>query len=104
MPTPPLAPVTTIGPSSGRIPCRSRACTLIAAVNPAVPMAAASDVDRPSANGTTHSAGTRANSAYPPWRPVPISYPWTTTRVPTATSAESDSTTVPARSMPGTIG
>ena len=33
---------TRIGPSAGRMPCRTRASTLIAAVNPAVPIAAPS--------------------------------------------------------------
>jgi len=73
LPTPPLAPVTSTGPSPGRRPCSSSAMTDSPAVNPAVPMAIASRVDRPSPNGTTQFAGTRSYSAYPPCRATPRS-------------------------------
>ena len=62
LPTPPLAPVTSTGPASGVRPRFSRACTLNAAVNPAVPMVAACLAVRPS-SFTTQSPGTRAYSA-----------------------------------------
>ncbi len=62
-PTPPLAPVTTIGPSPGRRPRASSAATDIAAVNPAVPTAIASRAVSPSGSGTTQSAGSRSYSA-----------------------------------------
>ncbi len=65
LPTPPVAPVTRTGPSAGDRPRSSSACTLMAAVNPAVPRAAASRVLTPS-SFTTQSAGTRAYSAKPP--------------------------------------
>jgi len=40
---PPVAPVTTMGPASGAMPQSMSACTLIAAVKPAVPSAAPSN-------------------------------------------------------------
>jgi hypothetical protein len=66
LPTPPEAPVTTTGPSPGASPFCSSRWSESAAVNPAVPTMAAWRVLRPVGNGTTHSAGTRANSAKPP--------------------------------------
>ena len=72
-PTPPDAPVTSTGPSPGRRPRSSSAWTLIAAVNPAVPMAIASRAVRPAGSGTTQPDGIRASSPYPPWRAVPMS-------------------------------
>ena len=71
--TPPDAPVTSTGPSPGRSPRSSSAATLIAAVKPAVPMAIASRVVRPSGIGTTQPEGIRANVPKPPCRAVPIS-------------------------------
>ena len=53
LPTPPVAPVTRTGPSSGSSPRSSRATTLIAAVKPAVPIAIASRVVSPAGSGTT---------------------------------------------------
>ena len=64
-PTPPDAPVTRTGPSPGRRPCSSSAWTLIAAVNPAVPIAIASRAVRPAGSGTTQPDGIRASSAVP---------------------------------------
>ncbi|SLH45474.1 Uncharacterised protein [Mycobacteroides abscessus subsp. abscessus] len=61
-----------MAPSSGVRPRSSRAWTLRAAVKPAVPMAAASRVLSPS-SFTTHSAGTLAYSAKPPWWATPMS-------------------------------
>ena len=103
-PTPPDAPVTRTGPSPGHRPRSSSAWTLIAAVNPAVPMAIASRAVRPSGSGTTQPDGIRASSPYPPWRAVPMSYPFARTLVPTGNASSSEATTVPARSMPGTSG
>ena len=57
LPTPPLAPVTSTGPSPGRRPCRSSAATDIAAVNPAVPIAIASRAVRP--GGQRHDVAGR---------------------------------------------
>ena len=57
LPTPPLAPVTSTGPSPGRSPWSSSAATLIAAVKPAVPIAIASRAVSPSGSGTTQPAG-----------------------------------------------
>src|SRR5690606_15889062 len=59
LPTPPVAPVTRTGPSSGVRPWSSSVTTLSAAVNPAVPMVAASSELSPSRR-TTQSAGTWA--------------------------------------------
>ena len=56
---PPLAPVTSTGPSDGERPRSSRAMTDMAAVKPAVPMDIASRADSPGASRTTHPAGTR---------------------------------------------
>ena len=53
LPTPPLAPVTTTGPSPGRSPWRSSAATDIAAVKPAVPIAIARARVSPAGSGTT---------------------------------------------------
>src|SRR5262245_3985584 len=62
LPTPPLAPVTSTGPSPGRRPRASSAATDIAAVNPAVPTAIASRALNPSGSGTTQPAGSRVYS------------------------------------------
>ena len=61
--TPPVAPVTTIGPVSGTWPLSSIRHTPIAAVKPAVPIAMASCSESPSGRGTTLHAGTRTYSA-----------------------------------------
>ena len=72
-PTPPEAPVTSTGPSPGTRPWRSRRWRERAAVKPGVPMIAAWRAVRPSGSGTTHSDGTRAYSANPPWWAIPRS-------------------------------
>ena len=66
LPTPPVAPVTTIGPCSGDCLFSSIRTTAIAAVNPAVPMAIASLRLIPLGKGTRQSALTLAISEYPP--------------------------------------
>ncbi len=66
LPTPPLAPVTTIGPIPGVWPLISIRYRDSAAVNPAVPMAIVSNRVRPAGSGTSQSAGTRTSSANPP--------------------------------------
>ena len=53
-------PVTSTGPLSGVTPWSSSAMTASIAVKPAVPTAIASRVERPSGNGTSQSALTRA--------------------------------------------
>ena len=58
----------------------------------------------PAGIGTVHPASTRARWENPPQASSPRPQPFTTTRSPTATSGESDAATVPARSIPGTIG
>ncbi len=65
-PTPPVAPVTRIGPDSGVMPWSWSAMTESAAVNPAVPITIESRIESPSGTGIREPAGTRANSAYPP--------------------------------------
>ena len=72
-PTPPVAPVTRTGPESVATPWSWRAITDIAAVNPAVPITIASRAVSPAGSATSHSAGTRAYSANPPWRDTPMS-------------------------------
>ena len=62
-PTPPVAPVTSTGPSPGSSPWRSSRAIASAAVKPAVPIAIACVVLIPSGSGTTQSSGTRAYSA-----------------------------------------
>ena len=99
-PTPPEAPSTSTGPSPGSSPFSSSRCTDSAAVNPAVPSAIAWRALSPSGSGTTHSDGTRAYSAKPPWWATPRSCPCTITSEP----SPSPETTVPARSTPGTSG
>ena len=51
LPTPPVAPLTRIGPRSGRWPLSSMRSTASAAVNPAVPIAMLSRSDMPSGSG-----------------------------------------------------
>ena len=63
LPTPPVAPVTSTGPSSGETPWRSSRATDSAPVKPAVPIAIACVTLSPSGSGTTQPAGTRAYSA-----------------------------------------
>ena len=55
--------MTSTGPSPGSTPWRSSRATASAAVKPAVPIAIACVVLRPSGSGTTQSPGTRAYSA-----------------------------------------
>ena len=62
-PTPPAAPVTTIGPSFGVRPYFSSANTDSIAVYPAVPMAMASRAVMPFGSATSQSPLTRAFSA-----------------------------------------
>ena len=99
-PTPPEAPSTRTGPSSGVTPWSSSRCTDSPAVKPAVPSAIAWRALSPSGSGMTQSPGTRAYSAKPPWWATPRSWPWTMT----ASPSPSPETTVPARSTPGTSG
>ena len=60
-PTPPVAPVTSTGPSPGRSPARSSASTDSAAVKPAVPIIIAVLLVMFCGMATNQSAGMRAN-------------------------------------------
>ena len=62
-PTPPVAPVTRIGPESGVMPWCSSAATDIALVNPAVPTSMACSALRLAGIGTIHLEGMRAYPA-----------------------------------------
>ncbi len=53
---------------------------------------------------TNHSERTRCRWVYPPQNRSPTVQPVEITASPTAKSGESLATTVPVRSMPGTIG
>ena len=63
LPTPPVAPLTSTGPASGRWPLSSIASTASAAVNPAVPIAMLSRSDIASGSGISQSPGARTYSA-----------------------------------------
>ena len=63
LPTPPVAPVTTMGPPAGACSLRSIKWMASAAVKPAVPSAMAERASSPGGMGMTQSAGTRAYSA-----------------------------------------
>jgi hypothetical protein len=74
------------------------------AVYPAVPMAIACRAEKLAGSGTSHSPLTRASSARPPQCVSPTPQPLRTTRSPTFQAAFAVSVTVPAKSIPGTIG
>ncbi len=63
LPTPPVAPVTTIGPFAGVCPLCSMRWIASAAVKPAVPIAIAWNASRPGGIGMTQSPVTRAYCA-----------------------------------------
>ena len=62
LPTPPVAPLTSTGPWSGRWALSSIASTASAAVNPAVPIAMLSRSVMPSGSRMSQSPGTRTYS------------------------------------------
>jgi len=104
LPTPPVAPVTAIGPWSGSRPFSCRRWIARAAVKPAVPSAMAVKASRPAGRGMTVSAGTRTYAAKPPSRSSERPQPVTSTGWPTSTPGASEAATVPATSMPPTNG
>ena len=63
LPTPPVAPVTTIGPRAGDWPLCSMRWMASAAVKPAVPSDIAVNASIPSGIGITQSPLSRAYSA-----------------------------------------
>ena len=81
-PTPPVAPVTTTGPMSGRWPFSSIRWIASAAVKPAVPSSIALRSVRPSGSGTSQSAGSRSFPAKPPSCASPRPMPFARTGVP----------------------
>ena len=73
-------------------------------MKPAVPIAIARRASNGAGTGTTQPASSRARCASPPqWR-SPIPKPVASTASPGANAASSDARTVPARSIPATIG
>ena len=62
LPTPPVAPLTSTGPRSGRWPFSSIRSTASAAVNPAVPIAMLSRSESPSGSRISQSPGARTYS------------------------------------------
>ena len=96
--------MTRISPADAVTPCFSSAITLSIAVYPAVPIAIASNDVSASGNRTSQSPDTRAFCASPPQCDSPTPQPFWITRSPTVQSACSLAVTVPAKSMPGTIG
>ena len=73
-------------------------------MKPAVPIAIACRGVNAAGTGTSQSGSSRARWASPPQCRSPIPQPLTSTVSPVATSGSADSVTVPARSMPATIG
>ena len=73
-------------------------------MNPAVPCPIACAALIPAGSGTSHSARTRAFCANPPQYFSPTSQPVKIDLIARLPEGERDSSTVPAKSMPGTIG
>ena len=73
-------------------------------MKPAVPIAIACRGVNASGTGTSQSGSTRARCASPPQCRSPIPQPLTSTASPAPNAGSADSVTVPARSMPATIG
>src|SRR5215831_16256126 len=105
LPTPPEAPVTATSlPDFGLNPESSSAKTESIAVSPAVPKAMLVNKLSPGGTGSSQSAFTDANSARPPQYRSPRPHPVAMTESPRLNLESFDSTTIPARSTPGTIG
>ena len=82
LPTPPVAPVTIIGPCAGSWPFCSILITAKAAVKPAVPIDIASSALISGGRFTTACFGTLATSEYPPSKSSESPAPQTRTSSP----------------------